>query len=120
MRTRLVAIVALMAFLSLGSTAQAFHDVPAVRAGMQRATDLLLDLNFEAGEAQCRAILALPQGEAPGRFCLALVALGRSEDKDDPRPDLEQFGRLLADTIRAGESLAVAQPADAEVRLLLG
>jgi tetratricopeptide (TPR) repeat protein len=111
----------LLAMLTLlAAPADAFHGVPAVREGMLRATDLLLDLDFEAAEVACRQLLALPQGEAPGRFCLGLAAAGRAEQQDQPGPHVDRFRQLLEETVRAAEQLAATQPSDAEVRLLLG
>jgi tetratricopeptide (TPR) repeat protein len=87
---------------------------------MLKATDLLLDLDADAAEDECRRLLALPQGEAAGRFCLSMVALTRAEDKDDPTPELDRFLTEVADAITAGETLERSRPADAELNLLLG
>jgi tetratricopeptide (TPR) repeat protein len=100
--------------------AAAFDFAPAVRAGMLRATDLILNLDADAAEAECQGLVTLPQGEAAGRFCLALVTLTRAEDMDDPAPDLDRFLRQAADAIAAAEALERSQPRDAEVKLLLG
>lgn len=102
------------------SPAGAFHDSPGVRAGMLRATDLILNLDLELARAECHKLLALPKGEAAGRFCLALVAVAWSEEKDDPAPELARFRRELPGAVAAAEALAAAEPGDADVRLLLG
>lgn len=111
--------VAICLFLFAPSAA-AFHDAPAVREGMLRATDLLLNRDADLAEAECQRLILLPQGEAPGRFCLGLVTLTRAEDVDDPTPDLDRFLSQAAGAIAAGESQERSQPADAEVKLLLG
>ncbi len=109
-----------ISFCLVASGATAFHTAPEVRAAMLRATDLILNLDVEAAEAECQTLLTLPQGEAAGRFCLGLVTLTRAEDKDDPTLDLDRFLAQAADAIAAAEALERSQPADAEVRLLLG
>lgn len=97
----------------------AFQAAPEVRAGMLRASDLLLNRDTDAAEAECQRVLTLPQGEAPGRFCLALVTLTRAEDKDDPVPEMDRFLTQVADAIAAAEALERSQPTDAELKLLL-
>jgi tetratricopeptide (TPR) repeat protein len=119
LRIRIPLSIAMSLCLS-ASMAHAFHAVPAVRAGMLRTTDLLLNLDADAAETECQRILTLPQGEAVGRFCLGLVTLTRAEDKEDPAPDLDRFLEQAADTIAAAETLERSQPTDAEVKLLLG
>jgi tetratricopeptide (TPR) repeat protein len=104
----------------LVSPAAAFHETAAVRAGMLRASDLLLNLELDAAEGACRHLLTIPQGEAAGRFCLSLVTLTQAEDKDDPAPDLDRFLEQAAGALAAGEALERAAPSDAEVKLLLG
>ncbi len=103
-----------------GSPAAGFHEVPAVRATMLRATDLLLNLDLDAAASECRRFLAMPQGEAPGRFCLSLVTLARAEDKDDPTSDLDRFLAQAAEALAAAEAQDRATPSDAEGKLLLG
>jgi len=115
-----VRVLLAVGLLLLTSPVAAFHDAPGVRAGMQRATDLLLNLDLAAAQAECRRLLALPQGEAAGRFCLALVALAEAEDAEDPTPELERARALVEETIQAGQTLESARPGDAELKLLLG
>ncbi|MFB3817340.1 MAG: tetratricopeptide repeat protein [Candidatus Methylomirabilales bacterium] len=110
----------LTAVLLAAAPGEAFHGSPAVRAGMLRASDLILNLDLAAAGAACREILALPQGEAPGRFCLGLVTLAAVEETDDPRPALDRFRADFPRTLRAVEALDAAQPGDPEVKLLLG
>jgi len=106
--------------LCLGaSTALGFDTVPAVRAGMLRATDLLLNLDVDSAETECRQMLSLPQGEGVGRFCLALATLIRAEGKDDPIPELDRFLKEISEAIAVAEALERAQPADPEVKLLV-
>ena len=100
--------------------ALAFDKAPGVRAAMLRATDHLLDRDADAAEGECRRLLQLAQGEAPGRFCLGLVTLARAEDKDDPTPDLDRFLDQMTEAVAVAEALERSQPADAEVKLLLG
>lgn len=100
--------------------AAAFHAAPAVRAGMLRATDLLLDLDTDAAATECRGLLSMPQGEALGRFCLSLVTLTRVEDQDDPTANLDRFLEQAGEALVAAEAQARATPSDAEVKLLLG
>jgi len=109
-----------ISFCLAASSASAFHTAPEVRAGMLKATDLMLNLDADAAEEECQRLLALPQGEAPGRFCLAMVTLTRAEDKDDPAPELDRFLTQVGAAISAAETLERSQPADAEVKLLLG
>lgn len=118
---RIVRITLPVVFLCLvASGAFAFQNASGVHEAMLRATDLILDRDVDAAEAECQRLLRLPQGEAPGRFCLGLVTLTRAEDADDPTPDLERFLTQATEAIAAGESLERSQPADAEVKLLLG
>jgi tetratricopeptide (TPR) repeat protein len=100
--------------------AAAFHASPEVRAGMLRASDLLLNLDTDAAAIECRRLLATPQGEALGRFCLSLVTLARAEDQDDPTADLDRFLAEAAEALTAAEAQERAAPSDAEVKLLLG
>jgi tetratricopeptide (TPR) repeat protein len=100
--------------------ASAFPDAPEVRAGMLKATDLMLNLDADAAEGECQGLLTLPQGEAVGRFCLGLVTLTRAEDMDDPAPALDRFLAQVGEAIASAEALERSQPADAEVKLLLG
>jgi tetratricopeptide (TPR) repeat protein len=104
----------------LFTSAAGFHDAPAVRAGMLRASDLLLNLELDAAAAECRRLLALPQGEAAGRFCLSVVTLTGAEDKDDPAPDLDRFLEQAAEALTVAEAQERAAPTDAEAKLLLG
>jgi tetratricopeptide (TPR) repeat protein len=108
------------AVLLAAAPGEAFHGSPAVRTGMLRASDLILNLDLAAAQAACREILALPQGEAPGRFCLGLVTLATAEEADDPRQALNRFRADFPHILRAAEALDSAQPGDAEVKLLLG
>lgn len=87
---------------------------------MLRATDLMLNLDADAAEEECQRLVTMPQGEAVGRFCVALVTLTRAEDKDDPAPELDRFLAQVAETIASAEALERSQPTDAEVKLLLG
>jgi tetratricopeptide (TPR) repeat protein len=108
-------------WLALGASgALAFENAPAIRASMLRATDLILNRDADAAEAECQRLLDLPQGVAPGRFCLGLVTLTRAEDTDDPTPDLDRFLAQATEAVTAAESLERSQPADAELKLLLG
>jgi len=100
--------------------AAAFHAAPAVRAGMLRASDLLLNLDTDAAATECRRLLAMPQGEALGRFCLSLVTLTRAEDQDEPTADLDRFLEQAGEALVAAEAQERAAPSDAEVKLLLG
>jgi tetratricopeptide (TPR) repeat protein len=120
MCARMALLLGLAILLVPLPAADAFHGVPAVRAGMLRATDLLLNLDLEAAEAECRRLLTLPDGEAPGRFCMGLVAVGWAEDKDDPASELARFRGLIAETIAAADAQAGRQPTDAGVKVLLG
>ncbi len=109
-----------VSFCLAASPAAAFHHAPEVRAGILRATDLMLNLDTDAAEGECQRLLALPQGEAVGRFCLGLVTLTRADDMDDPVPALDRFLGQVGEAISSAEALERAQPADAEVKLLLG
>ncbi len=120
MLQRLVCLLALAVLALIASPSPAFPIAPAVRAGMLRATDLLLNRDVEAAEAECHSLLKLPEGEAAGKFCLGLVTLTRAEDKDDPTPDLDRFLAQTAEAVAAAEVLERSQPTDAEVKLLLG
>jgi len=100
--------------------AAAFHDAPAVRAGMLRASDLLLNLETDAAATECRRLLSMPQGEALGRFCLSLVTLTRAEDEDEPTKVLDRFLEQASEALAAAEVQERAAPSDAEVKLLLG
>lgn len=100
--------------------AAASHHAPAVRAGMLAASELLLNLELDAAAAECRRMLALPQGEAAGRFCLSLVTLTRAEDQDDPTRELDRFLAQADDALAAAEAQERAAPTDAETQLLLG
>jgi tetratricopeptide (TPR) repeat protein len=104
----------------LARPAAAFHAVPEVRAGMLRVSDLLLNLDADAAEGECRRLLGVPQGEAAGKFCLGLVTLTRAEDQDDPAAYLEQFRKQGAEAIAAAEATEHSQPGDPEVKLLVG
>jgi len=61
-------LFALSLFL-VASRASAFHNAPEVRSGMLRASNLMLNLDADAAEEECQHLLALPEGEAVGRFC---------------------------------------------------
>lgn len=100
--------------------AAAFHATPAVRAGMLRATDLLLNLEADEAASECRQIASAPHGEAVGRFCLSLVTLARAEDQDEPAKELDRFLEQAGEALAAAEAQERAAPADAEVKLLLG
>ena len=104
----------------VASGALAFHKASGVHEAMLRATDLILDRDADAAEAECQRLRLLPQGEAPGRFCLGLVTLTRAQDMDDPTSALDRFLTQATEAIAAGESLEQSQPRDAEVKLLLG
>ena len=119
MRLCRVALLGIALSILIVPSALAFHEA-AVRAGMLRASDLLLNLEPDAAEATCRSLLTIPQGEAAGRFCLSLVTLTRAEDKDDPAPDLDRFLEQTTEALAAAEAQERAAPADAEVKLLLG
>ncbi|HYL80696.1 MAG TPA: hypothetical protein VEU07_07785, partial [Candidatus Acidoferrum sp.] len=115
--------ITLLVVLGLGlvaAGAPAFDKASGVPEAMLRATDLILNRDADGAEAECRRLLLLPQGEAPGRFCLGLVTLTRAEDVDDPTPDLDRFLTQATEAIAAGESLERSRPADAELTLLLG
>ena len=113
-------ILLAVSFCLAASTASASHTAPEVRAGMINATDLMLNLDADAAEKECQDLLAHPQGEAVGRFCLAMVTLTRTEDLDDPAPALDRFLPQVQSAIAAAEALERSQPTDAEVKLLLG
>ena len=100
--------------------AAAFHAAPAVRAGMLRASDLLLNLEMDAAVNECRRLLSMPQGEALGRFCLSVVTLTSAEDQDEPAKDLDRFLEQASEALAAAEAQERAAPSDAEVKLLLG
>jgi len=104
----------------LVSDAVALPTAPAVREGMLRATDRLLDLDPDGAAVECRALLALPEGEASGKFCLSLVTLTRAEDLDDPMPEIDRFLGQVEEAIAAAGARERAQPDAAEVKLLLG
>lgn len=99
---------------------QALSAAPAVREGMLRATDRMLDLDPDGAAAECRALLALPEGEAPGKFCLSLTTLTRAEDLDDPGPEIDRFLGQVDEAIAAAGARERAHPDEAEVKLLLG
>ena len=124
LNTRLIPLLTvslLTLSLSLSaSRASAFHTAPEVHAGMLRASDLMLNLDADAAEQECQRLLALPQGEAAGRFCLAMATLTRAEDTDDPASELTRFLPQVTAAISAAEALERSQPDDAEVKLLLG
>jgi len=117
---RLVCLLALTVLALIATPSLAFPMAPEVRAGMLRATDLLLNRDVDAAETECGKLLTLSEGEAVGKFCLGLTTLARAEDKDDPTPDLDRFLAQAAESIAAGEALERSQPEDAEVKLLLG
>jgi len=100
--------------------APALSAPPALREAMLRATDRLLDLDPDGAAVECRALLALPEGEAPGKFCLSLVTLTRAEDLDDPAPELDRFLGQVDEAIAAAGARERAHPDEAEVKLLLG
>ncbi len=114
-----ISLLTLSLFLAV-SSASAFHNAREIRAGMLKASDLMLNLDADAAGEECERLLALPQGEAPGRFCLAMVTLTRAEDKDNPAPELNRFLSQVEAAISAAEALERSQPTDAEVKLLLG
>jgi len=120
MLPRLLGLPVLASLVLVASPSPAFHAAPEVQAGMLRATDLLLNRDVEAAETECKRLLTRSEGEAAGRFCLGLVTLTRAEDKDDPTPDLDRFLGQAAEMVAAAEVLERSQPADAEVKLLLG
>ncbi len=120
MLRRLLGLFVLASLALIASPSAAFHTAPEVRAGIQRVTDLLLNRDVEAAEAECHSLLVLSEGEAAGKFCLGLVTLTRAENKDDPTPDLDRFLTQVAEAISAAEALERSQPADAEVKLLVG
>lgn len=118
LRTGLLASVLLWTMVT--TEVLAFHTAPAVRASMLKATDLLLNLDHLTAERECRHLLTLPQGDAPGRFCLALVTLSRAEEMDDPTPVLDRFLEQATDALVAAEVHERAAPSDPETHLLLG
>ena len=120
MRLRWVLFWSLATCVLLVPPAAASHQVPAVRAGMLRASDLLLNLELDAAAAECQRLLVVPQGEATGRFCLSLVTLTRAEDQDDPTSELDRFLGQAAEALAAAEAQERAAPTDAETQLLLG
>jgi tetratricopeptide (TPR) repeat protein len=87
---------------------------------MLAASELLLNLELDAAAAECRRLLALPQGEPTGRFCLSLVTLTRAEDQDDPTRELDRFLVQADEALASAEAQERADPADAETQLLLG
>lgn len=93
---------------------------PAVRSGLLRATEALLNRSLEAAEAECRALSAHADGQGPGHFCLAMVTSARAEDRDDPTADLDRFLVQIGEAIAATEPLERRYPRQAEVKLLLG
>lgn len=117
---RWVLLWSLTACVLLVPPVAASHQVPAVRAGMLRASDLLLNLELDAAAAECQRLLAVPQGEATGRFCLSLVTLTRAEDQDDPTSELDRFLGQAAEALAVAEAQERAAPTDAETQLLLG
>ncbi len=119
LQTLAISLLALLPSLAT-SRASAFHDAPAIRAGMLKAGDLMLNLDADGAEEECQRLLALPRGEAAGRFCQAMVTLTRAEDMDDPTPELNRFLMQVGTAIAAAEALERSQPNDAEVKLLLG
>jgi len=120
MLRRLLGLFVLASLALVALPSAAFHTAPEVRAAMLRVSDLLLNRDVEAAEAECRSLLVLPEGEAAGKFCLGLVTLTRAENTDDPIPDLDRFLAQVAEAIPAAEALERSQPADAEIKLLLG
>jgi tetratricopeptide (TPR) repeat protein len=109
----------LLLSLALSET-PALSATPAVREAMLRATDRLLDLDPDGAAVECRALLALPEGEAPGKFCLSLVSLTRAEDLDDPAPEIDRFLGQVEEAIAAAAARERTHPDEAEVKLLLG
>jgi len=93
-------------------TATAGHEgqrtATAVREGMLRATDHLLNMDPDAAVVECRALLALPDGEVAGAFCLSLATLARAEDRDDPGPELDRFLAQVTEVIAAAEAASAA------------
>ena len=100
--------------------AAAVDGLLAVREGMLRASDLLLDLQLDAADEECRGLVAMPRGEALGRFCSSLVTLTRAEEVDDPAPLLDRFLEQVAQALTVAEAQDRATPSDAETQLLLG
>ncbi len=119
MRLRLVGLGIATGLCLLVSIPAASAMPPDVRAGMLRVTDLLLNLDTDAAEAECRHLHALSQGEAAGRFCESLVTLTRATDLDDPTPALKQFLTQAEAAVKAATVQERADPGDAEVHLLL-
>jgi tetratricopeptide (TPR) repeat protein len=120
---RIVHAFALFLAVGVGGTfapAAAIHGAPAVRLGMLRASDLLLNLELDAAAAECRRLAAIPDGEAAGRFCLSLVTLAAAEDRDDPTADLDRFLEQAGAAVAVAEAQERASPNDAETKLLLG
>lgn len=117
---RNVLFTSLAIWVGLATHVSALPRAPAVQASMLRASDLLLNLEPDAAEPECRRLLTMPQGEALGRFCLSLVTLARAEDRDDPAPLLDRFLEQATEALAAAEVQERAAPSDAETKLLLG
>ncbi len=120
MMRRNVLLASLVIWIGLVTQAAAFHEAPAVRAQMLRASDLLLNLDTDAATTECRRLLSTPEGEALGRFCLSLVTLTRAEDQDEPGKDLDRFLEQASEALAAAQAQERAAPSDAYVKLLLG
>ncbi len=117
---RNVVLAGLALWVGVGTEVWAFRTAPAVRSGMLRASDLLLNLEPDAAEIECRHLLTLPRGVALGRFCLSLVTLNRAEGMDDPAPVLDRFLEQATEALTAAEAQERETPSDAETHLLLG
>lgn len=108
-------VVGLSAFGALASDV-----APALRSGLFRATEAILNRSLEAAEAECQALFAHADGQGPGHFCRAMVTLARAEDRDDPTADLDRFRGQIGEAIAATERLEQSYPQQADVKLLLG
>ena len=93
---------------------------PALRSGLIRATEAILNRSLEAAEVECQAISALTDGQGPGSFCRAMVTMARAEDRDDPTADLDRFREQIGEAIAAIGQLEQSHPRQADVKLLLG
>jgi len=117
---RNVLLMSLAIWAGVATPVSAPDAAPLVQTSMLRASDLLLNLEPDAAEPECRRLLTMPQGDALGRFCLCLVTLSRAEEKDDPAPVLDRFLEQATEALTAAEAQERANPSDAETKLLLG
>jgi tetratricopeptide (TPR) repeat protein len=78
---------------------------PAVERQILEVTDRILNLDLDAAEAELSRI---PEGEGGGAvvpFFRAMVAIARSEDREDPKPDWERAVSHLTVAVERADRL---------------